>query len=976
MNLPPLSVLAALSCAFAAAPTAASPASIKTTIPIKITAPVKVPSPVKAAAPIKTAAPPTVSGPNASSSDQAIYAGTFQNDWQYWGWAQGEASCSAPALSSASLQVQEGAWQAAYLHHDAQQTTPKMTLRFWINGGKGNGKNLVVAALRNGVPQTVVPLPLLKPGVWQQVQIPLPKLGVGSVSDFTGFWIWNYSAATQAPFYVDQIALSPGAAPAPPPPPAPPAAPGGLSAAPVWAKSCPVCGGAAMAHIVTTWSAVAGASSYTVYRSGVKQINIDSMPQAAPGWTDMGVTSGHLYSYTVSATGPGGEGAQSASVSATAPQPPAPPTAPTNLSVQPLWQNGTADALSWTPVPGAASYNVYQSDVQVAHGLTTPAFTVPPDINEGNALFTVTAVDGTGTESLPSAVAAFTQAYTSGTISGSSNYNPTPPDTLVAVPDWNNSGPRVVVSWHAFGLNQFNVYRDGAKIAGGIWREYYVDADILPGSTHSYTVTAQNNDWLPSIEGSQSDPVTATAPSAAPAASSAKVQITKVVPNDDSAVVFFAPVAGAADYRIYDAANPSVVKYAGQITQQQTGAGLTARTPIAIQWNGIDPAKGADLVVQAVDKLGPFQKMDGSTGDGTMNNGTMNMGGMSMAGGIAEAINGQGDPSNVPNVLAQSDPYHVTCAPFTLTGDQVFLDNFRNSAPLVKQPNPAPLPGTDFYGLPNDYAVFANDKWEIREYGADLTNTRIFMMGNHFMDTLYDGGGLGSSAPPHNNNASLVMVPKATADISGGKVLHVTFEVDAHMDGRRWCEVMVGEAGDTLVDAAKFDAFGRKPTVSGKLLRWQIESDNNNLQVFEGDGNTAGVDLIQPADWADGQTVARTYWDHTGPLANGTLQDLDKRHRFDLYLSKTHYRIQETTPDGLYNMVREKDFPAGTSLPFDKCQVYLVHQLYHTSNDIQESIKYQPFNSYWPNFRPYSDERHWDSCGFSVLSDFPVVAQP
>ena len=907
--------------------------------------------------------PPTLPTP---SSVQTIYAGSFQNNWQYWGWAQAEAPCPTPALSASSLRVQEGAWQAVYLHHTALPTTAGQTLSFWINGGPTGGQKLSVAALRSNVTQAVVALTPLKANTWQQVQIALPRLGVGAVSDCTGFWIWNHTAGTQAPFYLDKITLSASAASVPPTPlPAPPAVPGGLSATPVWAKSCPVCGGMAMAHIVTGWNAVSGASSYTIYRNGVKQIS-----QAAPGWTDMNVISGQTYAYTVSATGPGGEGAQSAPVSAAAPQPPAALTAPTNLSVLALWRNGTADALSWTPVPGAASYNVYQSDVMVAHGLAQPSYTITPDINAENALFTVTAVDGTGTESLPSAVAGFTPAYAPGAAFSFNNYIPASPDMLVAVPDWNNGGPRVVLSWHAYGLNTFNVYRDGTKIASGIWREYYVDTNVLPGSTHSYTVAAQNNDWQPSIEGPQSAPLSATSLSAVPALSATKVQITKVVPNDDSAVVFFTPVPGAADYRIYDAANPAIVKYAGPITQQQTSIGLMARTPIAIQWNGIDPAKGANLVVQAMDKLGPFQKMDGDAGDGTMNMGSM---------GMSEAINGQGDPSNVPNVIAQSDPYPVTCVPFALSGDQAFQDNFRNPSPLVKQPNPAPL-GPQFYGSANDYAAFANNKWEIREYGADLTNSKIFMMGNHFMDTLYDGGGLGSSSPAHNNNASLVMVPKATADISGnvndGKVLHITFEVDAHMDDRRWCEVMVGEAGDTLIDPAKFDAFGQKPTVSGKLLRWQIESGNNNLQMFLGDGNTAGIDLIQPADFADGLTVARIFWDHVGPLANGTVQDLDKRHRFDLYLSKTHYRIEETTPDGLYNMVREKDFPAGVTLPFDKCQVYFVHQVYHTANDVQELITYQPFNSYWPNFRPYSDERHWDNMGFEVLNSFPAASQP
>ena len=121
--------------------------------------------------------------------------------------------------------------------------------------------------------------------------------------------------------------------------------------------------------------------------------------------------------------------------------------------------------------------------------------------------------------------------------------------------------------------------------------------------------------------------------------------------------------------------------------------------------------------------------------------------------------------------------------------------------------------------------------------------------------------------------------------------------------------------------------------------------------------------------------MARTRWDGVH-LANGTVQEIDKRHRFDLYLSKTHYRIIETTPDGLNNLVRDKDFPAGASLPFDKCQMYFVHQVYHTLNDRNELVSYDPSESYWYNNRPYSDERHWDNMGQEVLTQFPPLPSP
>ena len=906
------------------------------------------------------------SAPSASATakvplggNKVIYSDALQNGWQSWSWAAVNLSSPSTVINKHTIQVTAGPWQAFYLHHAQFSTANYSAVSFLAYGGTPAGQKLWVRALRNGVAQPPVSFSPLIPGQWQTVTVSLHDLGVSNVTDMDGLWVQDATGKMQAPFYFGQIVLTPAAVATQVV--TPPAAPSALTATSEWSAHCPVCNGKAMPHIILAWNAVSGATSYTLYRNGVPlQTGLTT-----PGCTDMALVSGQSYQYTVAAVNAGGVGGQSLSASAVAPNPPTGAlSAPFNVAVNPQWVGASADVLVWQAAPGAATYNVYQSDVLIAHGLTQPTFTVNPDVIWNGAIFTVTSLDAQGMESLPSAPVDYLTAQNPLAAPAGSDYVPTVPDTLVATPEWNLGSPRIIVRWHGTKTaHGYSVYRDGVKVASGLYDLYYLDPNVQPGEKHTYAVAGDNTDLPISlgnyIESPLSASVTATALTSAPAAYTGKVQITKIVPNDDSAVVFFTPIPGAVDYRVYDVTNPTKVKYAGQITLQSTPGAFIPRTPLCIEWNGIDPTKGVDLVVDAVDKFGPFQRMDGLAGSGA----AMNM--------TSIALNGQGDPSDVPNVLASSDSFHVDCRPAVLTGDQVFFDNFRGSQPLVKQPCPAPVNGSPFYGQPNDFAVFTNDKWEIRQYGADLTNSKLFFMDNHFMDTTYEGGGPGSSCPAHNNDATMVMMPKATADISSNRVLHVTFEVDAHMDSRRWCEILVGAPNDLLLDPAKFADFQHKPTVSGNVFRWQIGSERDALQIFSGDGTVPGVDLLKLPNGLYPDSTSRIMWDHVGPFANGTDQDLDKRHHFDLYLSKTHYRIQETTPDGMYNMTQEGDFPAGTTLPFDKCQIYFDHQVYHTTNDRAELIEWGQYEPYWYNCRAHSDERHWDNMGFEVLNSFP-----
>ena len=880
------------------------------------------------------------------STNQTIYAGSLQNGWQYWGWGADSLDNSAPALSAHSIKAAQGAWQAVYLHHAALQTQPRAIVSFWINGGPTGGQSLVIKATRNGVPQAGVALSPLAPNRWRQVYLPVSRLQVGSVADMDGLWIQNNTPNTLPVFYVDKIMLRGVRSAATPAP----AAPTNLLATPKWEASCTECGGKAMPSITLAWNGASGASLCSVYRNGVKLA-----PQAASGWTDMTTVSGKTYAYAVSVTGPGGESALSTAVSATSPNPPAGAeafTAPVNLCIAGVWSGAQTDTLSWLPVPGAVSYTVYQYGVPIGKNISGTSFTVPLSVWWNGLTYAVTAVDSMGMESLPSSIACAQGAWDP---SQTPNWDPgTPviPTALSAVPEWNGGKPRIHLAWRGAGTSfTYTVYRDGSRLLSGVWILAAYDTAVQPGETHSYTVTASNVSWIKTQESGASSPISVTALSGPSVSVGASVQITNVEPNDDSAIVTFAAVPGAVDYRAYDVLRPNTVKYSGG--------------SLSIEMNGLDTINGSSVVVEAVDKLGPFQIMDGMAGPGA-----------TQMDGVHSAINGQGDPSDLPLVLASSAPVTVKPQPRTLTGEQVFFDNFRGEKPLVTLPCPAPIPGESgsIYGYPNNYLALANDKWEVRNYDGDLENSRVFFMGSHFMDTLYDGGTAHVTPVIHNNNASLVMVPNATADISGGKVLHVTFEVDAHMDGRRWCDLFVGEAGDTLTDPGKFSDFaGRKPTTSGKLFRWEIQNAHS-LSLFPGEKSDAFTDIV-PLTHQEHGVGPDSFGLCTRMLPwckvpwNGTPGDLDKRHKFDLYLSKTRAVIME---QGV--VVKDVTFPDGRTLPFDKCQVYFVHQLYHTGNDRHELIDYSPNECYWSNNRPYSDERHWDNLGEEVLSAFP--AQP
>src|ERR1700737_4168463 len=171
----------------------------------------------------------------------------------------------------------------------------------------------------------------------------------------------------------------------------------------------------------------------------------------------------------------------------------------------------------------------------------------------------------------------------------------------------------------------------------------------------------------------------------------ASLAVTGVAPNNSSARGFFQPVPGARDYRIYDTAAPTVVKYAGRAHLTASGAcpgpfclshfvaqpdGVTPVFPYQvasgptggpqvlngaatqIEWNSLGDGRAHTLVVEAVDQLGPAPQPNLYAGlqslpivSGLMPGAMLGSNkGSSLDGNVS--TNGQGPFSNRPQVIA------------------------------------------------------------------------------------------------------------------------------------------------------------------------------------------------------------------------------------------------------------------------------------------------------------------------------------
>jgi len=269
-----------------------------------------------------------------------------------------------------------------------------------------------------------------------------------------------------------------------------------------------------------SWSSVAGASSYNIYRGtapGVTKTTGTKVSGVQSPNVVSGLTNGTPYYFVVTAVNAAGESGISAEKTAT-PSATPPPNAPTNVRAA-AGDNQTT--ISWDAVSGATSYNIYvgtpagvtKATGTKASGVTSPSV-VAPLANGTKFYFVVTAVNANG-ESAESFEVSATPAATP---------PPAAPGGVSATP----GNAQATVIWSAVtGATSYNLYwgtasgvtkATGTKIAGVTSPKDVTS--LANGTKYYFVVTAVNANG----ESAESAEVFATP--AAPAGTFSQADIT------------------------------------------------------------------------------------------------------------------------------------------------------------------------------------------------------------------------------------------------------------------------------------------------------------------------------------------------------------------------------------------------------------------------------------------------------------------
>jgi fibronectin type 3 domain-containing protein len=176
------------------------------------------------------------------------------------------------------------------------------------------------------------------------------------------------------------------------------------------------------AQAALSWSAVSGAASYNVYQ-GATSGGEGSTPVAtgitATNFNVTGLANGSTYYFIVAAVNASGVGSFSTEASATPSASYGIPIAPTGLTAAAADSEVT---LSWSEVPGASTYNVYQGNASGGEGSTPIATAVTgttftaTGLTDGTAYyFKVAAVNSYGTSPFSNEATATPAAPVQGT---------------------------------------------------------------------------------------------------------------------------------------------------------------------------------------------------------------------------------------------------------------------------------------------------------------------------------------------------------------------------------------------------------------------------------------------------------------------------------------------------------------------------------------------------------------------------------
>ncbi len=214
-----------------------------------------------------------------------------------------------------------------------------------------------------------------------------------------------------------------------------------------------------------SWSAVAGATGYTVYRDGGSLGRV-----AGTSFSDGSLTADGRHRYSVSATD-AAHVSSARSRAITVVYDTSPPATPGGLANQ-ATRITDPPSLTWQPVAGAASYTLYRSGAPVFTGAAT-AF-VDARAPLGTWTYTVEAQDAAGNPSPRSS--GLTITYAQLVLSAQSPTTAYPALTWTSLP----------------GCAYYLVNRDGAPLKQTKGVTSYTDTSVPSAATYAYDVTCVN----------------------------------------------------------------------------------------------------------------------------------------------------------------------------------------------------------------------------------------------------------------------------------------------------------------------------------------------------------------------------------------------------------------------------------------------------------------------------------------------------
>ena len=225
--------------------------------------------------------------------------------------------------------------------------------------------------------------------------------------------------------------------------------------------------GTSTAHVAVTWNAVAGATSFDVFRDG-GATKIGSTIGSLTNYNDTTAVPGTLYAYAVKANSGAAQSALSASASGFRKL-----SAPTSV----VCAGGLTDRirLSWNASIGATSYQILRNGSSNPIGTSTTTSYDDMTATIGvNFSYTVKAVCALGVSDLSTPAVGWRAPVAPLGVSASDGTSTT----------------QVTISWSAVaGVTGYDVLRDGNKIGSSIGiQTIYQDTSALPGIHYTYTV--------------------------------------------------------------------------------------------------------------------------------------------------------------------------------------------------------------------------------------------------------------------------------------------------------------------------------------------------------------------------------------------------------------------------------------------------------------------------------------------------------